>query len=286
MFDHSYASGSPDSGFYIGQCNPCHAVITDVVSEYNQLGLLGYQLERRSLHRELGVAQQPERHRAQQPRQRRARAAGSWRPSPGTSWSPTATPTPRRCDDAGSTPLFGVGIAHRRERGRRRHQEPGGRQQQGRDRARPRTRAPRARLPVHRQRSPNNVSQGSGLADLATILPTADDRNCFAGNTLTPRRRRRTSSRSCPASGTGTGDPNTGALAVGQFLDTSRQPAGRGLQAAHRSRRSSATWRAVDGEGPTRRHARRRRPRLDHRCRGELVRVGVRPPRRSVARET
>ena len=34
-------SGSPDSGFYIGQCNPCHAVITDVVSEYNQLGYSG-----------------------------------------------------------------------------------------------------------------------------------------------------------------------------------------------------------------------------------------------------
>ena len=41
QFDHSYASGSPDSGFYIGQCNPCHAVITDVVSEYNQLGYSG-----------------------------------------------------------------------------------------------------------------------------------------------------------------------------------------------------------------------------------------------------
>ena len=41
VFDHSYASGSPDSGFYIGQCNPCHAVITDVTAEYNQLGYSG-----------------------------------------------------------------------------------------------------------------------------------------------------------------------------------------------------------------------------------------------------
>ena len=41
QFDHSYASGSPDAGFYIGQCNPCHAVITDVVAEYNQLGYSG-----------------------------------------------------------------------------------------------------------------------------------------------------------------------------------------------------------------------------------------------------
>jgi hypothetical protein len=40
-FDHSYASGSPDSGFYIGQCYPCDAVITDVISENNALGYSG-----------------------------------------------------------------------------------------------------------------------------------------------------------------------------------------------------------------------------------------------------
>jgi plastocyanin len=41
QFDHSYASGSPDSGFYIGQCYPCHAVITDVLAENNALGFSG-----------------------------------------------------------------------------------------------------------------------------------------------------------------------------------------------------------------------------------------------------
>ncbi len=41
QFDHSYASGSPDAGFYIGGCQPCHAVITDVVSEWNGLGYSG-----------------------------------------------------------------------------------------------------------------------------------------------------------------------------------------------------------------------------------------------------
>lgn len=40
-FDHSYASGSPDSGFYIGQCFPCDAIITDVISERNGLGYSG-----------------------------------------------------------------------------------------------------------------------------------------------------------------------------------------------------------------------------------------------------
>ena len=41
QFDHSYASGSPDAGFYIGQCDPCHAVVTDVIAEHNQLGYSG-----------------------------------------------------------------------------------------------------------------------------------------------------------------------------------------------------------------------------------------------------
>lgn len=41
QFDHSYASGHPDSGFYIGQCHPCHAVITDVLAEHNGLGYSG-----------------------------------------------------------------------------------------------------------------------------------------------------------------------------------------------------------------------------------------------------
>lgn len=41
QFDHSYASGSPDSGFYIGQCDPCHALITDVIAERNAAGFSG-----------------------------------------------------------------------------------------------------------------------------------------------------------------------------------------------------------------------------------------------------
>lgn len=41
QFDHSYASGSPDAGFYIGQCFDCDALIDRVVSEYNGLGYSG-----------------------------------------------------------------------------------------------------------------------------------------------------------------------------------------------------------------------------------------------------
>lgn len=41
QFDHSYASGSPDAGYYVGQCNPCDTLITDVVGENNMLGYSG-----------------------------------------------------------------------------------------------------------------------------------------------------------------------------------------------------------------------------------------------------
>lgn len=41
VFEHSYASGSPDAGFYIGACYPCNVVIDDVVSEWNGLGYSG-----------------------------------------------------------------------------------------------------------------------------------------------------------------------------------------------------------------------------------------------------
>jgi hypothetical protein len=41
QFDHSYASGNPDSGFYIGECFPCDALITNVHAELNGLGYSG-----------------------------------------------------------------------------------------------------------------------------------------------------------------------------------------------------------------------------------------------------
>ncbi|EMJ61770.1 MULTISPECIES: right-handed parallel beta-helix repeat-containing protein [Leptospira] len=41
VIEHSYASGSPDSGIYIGQCYPCKAILYDVVSEHNGLGYSG-----------------------------------------------------------------------------------------------------------------------------------------------------------------------------------------------------------------------------------------------------
>jgi parallel beta-helix repeat protein len=41
VFEDSYGSGHPDSAFYVGQCNPCDSVLTDLVGETNMLGYSG-----------------------------------------------------------------------------------------------------------------------------------------------------------------------------------------------------------------------------------------------------
>ena len=34
-------SGAPDSGFYVGQCDPCNTIVTNVIAEYNGMGYSG-----------------------------------------------------------------------------------------------------------------------------------------------------------------------------------------------------------------------------------------------------
>lgn len=41
LIEHSYASGHPDSGLYIGQCRPCNAVIRTSIAENNAIGYYG-----------------------------------------------------------------------------------------------------------------------------------------------------------------------------------------------------------------------------------------------------
>ncbi len=94
----------------------------------------------------------------------------------------------------------------------------------------------------------DNVVQGSGLVDLALILPTADDRNCFHGNThatSAPANLEQVK----PCSGTGTGDLTTGALDIGKFLDVVHNPPGRPygqtpIPARQRTMRRASTARA------------------------------------------
>jgi hypothetical protein len=41
VIEHSYASGSADSGIYVGQCKPCRVVVRDNVAELNAVGFEG-----------------------------------------------------------------------------------------------------------------------------------------------------------------------------------------------------------------------------------------------------
>lgn len=41
LIEHAYAAGSPDAGFYIGQCYECNALVNDVWAEFNGLGYSG-----------------------------------------------------------------------------------------------------------------------------------------------------------------------------------------------------------------------------------------------------
>jgi hypothetical protein len=41
VFEHSYVSGAADAAFYIGECNPCDAVVTDVVARLSAVGYSG-----------------------------------------------------------------------------------------------------------------------------------------------------------------------------------------------------------------------------------------------------
>lgn len=63
IIEHSYVSGHPDSGFYIGQCKPCDVVLRDITAEYNSIGYYGtnssggvYVIESVFRHNRLGIA--------------------------------------------------------------------------------------------------------------------------------------------------------------------------------------------------------------------------------------
>jgi hypothetical protein len=41
LIEHSLASGHPDSGFYVGQCQPCDVTLVDNIAEQNAIGYFG-----------------------------------------------------------------------------------------------------------------------------------------------------------------------------------------------------------------------------------------------------
>ena len=60
---NSYASGHPDSGFYVGQCKPCNVVLSGLTAELNAIGYYGtnasggvYVVESTFIANRLGIA--------------------------------------------------------------------------------------------------------------------------------------------------------------------------------------------------------------------------------------
>lgn len=225
QFDHSYASGSPDSGFYIGQCNPCHAVITDIVSENNQLGYSGtnssgdlFLVNSVWSHNRTGIV--PNSLDSEElPPQGMATIAGNVVSENGNpDAARSATPEFDAALGTGIVIIGGVGDVITRNR-------VIGNTKIGIGIA-PNPGLQENAYPSTDNSVTDNVVHGSSMADLATVLPTADDRNCFSGNTFStsaPANLEQVK----PCSGTGTGDLATGALDIGKFLDTSANPPGK-----------------------------------------------------------
>ena len=229
QFDHSYASGSPDSGFYIGQCNPCHAVITDVVSEYNQLGYSGsnssgdlFIVNSVWSRNRTGIVPNSFDGEELAP-QTMATIAGNVVDANGDERA-------ARSGDEAFDAALGGGIVIAGGIGNT----------ITKNRVVDNAKVGIALAPsVGLQAVPtsatgnqvtDNVVQGSGLADLAVILPSASDGNCFSGNTFT------TSAPAdieqvMPCTGAGTGDLTAGALDIGQVPRHVEEPTRPAVQA-------------------------------------------------------
>ena len=264
QFDHSYASGSPDSGFYIGQCNPCHAVITDVVSEYNQLGYSGsnssgdlYLVNSVWSRNRTGIVPNSFDGEELSP-QGQATIAGNVVDDNGDA----ARRAHRRRRP--STPPSAVGIVIAGGIGNIDHEEP-------RRATTPRSgscwrrasgsRSCRTSRPANQVT--DNVVEGSGLADLASVLPTPTDGNCFSGNTFSTSAPANIE-QVMPCDGAGTGDLATGAVDIGEVPRHVEEPRGSALQedagpgeAAHDAARGNR-------QGATGGRAGRGRSRRDH----------------------
>jgi plastocyanin len=231
VFERSYASGAPDAGFYIGQCNPCHALIDQVVAEYNQLGYSGTNaggdlLIVRSTfnNNRAGIGPNSLESEELAP-QGRATIVGNLVATNGT--TADAAQGANEIWDV----VFGVGIAVVGGSNNEilRNHLPG-------NAIAGIVIAPNPGLEGNPYPATGNVVRGNNvhgtrLADLATVLLTPDDGNCFADNqygTSAPVDIEQV----MPCAGPSVGDPNAGALDVGQFLDTAGRLAGSNYQAS------------------------------------------------------
>ena len=228
QFDHSYASGSPDSGFYIGQCNPCHAVITDVVSQYNLLCYSGSNssgdlsiVNSEWSHNRTGIVPNSFEGEELSP-QGMATLAGNV-------VSDNGDPGATRGNEEAYDPAFGVGIVI-----------AGGEEDViTKNRVVDNVKVGIALAPSigledtpHQpkgNRVTDNVVERSGMLDLGVVLSDAADANCFSGNTFSTSAPANIE-QVMPCDATGTGDFTTGAVDIQQFLDTSKNAKGVGYK--------------------------------------------------------
>ncbi len=227
QLDHSYASGSPDAGFYIGQCDPCHTLITDVVAEHNQLGYSGTNssgdlfIVRSSWSNNRAGIVPNSLDGELLPPQGDAVIAGNSVTDNGSADAATGT--------EGFDVLYGVGIAIIGAEGDVVTQNRVERNAVIGIGIAPTPGIGGSFYVSSGNQVRDNTVSGSGLADLGIIPGDADDQNCFAGNTFT------TSApsdieRLKPCVGVGSGDPAAGAVDLSRFLDTSKNPKGLGYR--------------------------------------------------------
>ena len=225
--EHSYASGSPDAGFYIGQCDPCHAVVDDVVAEHNQLGYSGTNASGdlhivRSVWRSNRVGIVPNSLDSEElAPQGGAVVAANIVEGSGTTSDGAAQSDQFDVVFGGGIVLIGstgdevvgnrvigsatIGIAIA--------PNPGFLGQT-------------TYLATDNQVRDNEV-RDSGLADLAVILPSLDDGNCFSGNTFTTSAPAELETL-LPCGVPPTADPAAapGGFDIARFLDPSQNPDG------------------------------------------------------------
>ncbi len=221
-FDHSYASGSPDSGFYIGQCFPCNAVIDHVTSENNELGYSGtnaggnlFIVSSTWRHNRAGIVPNSLDSEANPP-QREATLAGNLVADNDNGDAPKSK------EDAFDT-VFGSGIVIVGGVGDVvTKNRVVGQQSVGIGIA-PNPGIEKNVWPSRGNRVVGNVIERSGLDDLGIIVPVSDDGNCFSGNvfrTTAPADLEQLK----PCQGVGVGDPAAGALDLARFLGATHPP--------------------------------------------------------------
>jgi plastocyanin len=216
VFEHSYATGSTDAGFYVGQCDPCDTLVTDVVSEGNQLGFSG-------VNASVGLSIVESVWRGNRagivvatldsellPPQHEALIAGNLIDGAG------AEAAPRRADGFLDV-LYGIGIGIV---GSLDDQVVANRIT-GIERigiaVTPNPQLETNFWPAERNRVVGNVISGSGLYDLGLVaLPDAGD-NCFVDNDFALSAPA-TIEDAVPCDRAGTGDVTTGAVDLGAYL--------------------------------------------------------------------